>query len=93
MDTHTQTQRGVRAEATTQGKQEQQGPEGPGSCMGKGIGVIFGATGATLEVGEWKEVLHKVRHGTYITEEHSDSAQGAQDTRRPGDRPHGMDKT
>jgi len=30
-----------------------------------------------LEEGEWKEVLHKVRHGTYITEEHSDGARGA----------------
>lgn len=59
----------------------------------KGTGLILGATGATLEVGEWKEVLHKVRHGTYITEEHSDGAQGAQDTRWPGDRPHGLDKT
>lgn len=68
-----------RAEATTQGKQEQQGPEGPRSCTGKGTGVTLGATGATLEVGERKEVLHKVRHGTYVTEEHSDGARGAQD--------------
>lgn len=42
--------------------------------MRKAIGVIFGATGATLEAGEWKEVLHKIRHGTYTTEEHSDGA-------------------
>lgn len=90
MDTHTQTHRGVRAEATTQGKQDQLGPE---SCMGKGDGVILGATGATLEVREWKEVLHKVQHGTYITEEHSNGARGAQDTQWPGDRPHGLDKT
>lgn len=73
MDTHTQTHRGVRAEATTQGKQEQLGPE---SCMGKGDGVILGATGATLEVREWEEVLHKVRHGTYTTEEHSNRHEG-----------------
>lgn len=89
-DIHTQTHRGVRAEATTQGKQEQLGPE---SCMGKGDGVTLGARGATLEVREWKEVLHKVRHGTYITEEHSNSARGAQVTQWPGDRPHGLDKT
>lgn len=48
--------------------------------MGKGDGLILGAMGATLEVREWKEVLHKVRHGTYITEEHSNSAREAQDT-------------
>lgn len=73
MDTHTQTHRGVRAEATIQGKQEQLGPE---SCMGKGDGVILGAMGATLEVREWEEVLHKVRHGTYTTEEHSNRHEG-----------------
>lgn len=60
--------------------------------MGKGDGIILGPMGATLEVREWKEVLHKVRHGTYIIEEHSNSAQGAQDTRWPGDSPHGLDK-
>lgn len=56
--------------------------------------VVLGARGATLEVGEWKEVLHKVRHGTYTTEEHSDCAQGTQqDSRWPGNRPHGLGTT
>lgn len=90
---HTDKHRGIGAEATTQGRQQQQGPEGLGDCTGKETGGMRGATGATLEVGKWKEVLHKVQHGTYITEEHSDSAQGAQDTPRPDDRPYGLDKT
>lgn len=42
----------------------------------KEMGVILGAMGATLEVREWEEVLHKVRHGTYTTEEHSNRHEG-----------------
>lgn len=59
--------------------------------MGRETRIVVGARGATLEMGEWKEVLHKVRHGTYTTEEHSDGTQ--QDSQRPADRPHGLDTT
>jgi len=62
--------------------------------MGKETRIVLGDRGATLEVGEWKEVLHKVRHGTYTTEEHSDGARGTQqDSQWPADRPHGLDTT